>query len=61
MKNVQWVFILYALAALFSMIAIGFAIGVKSVLGIIGGIILLFVIMGMGFKTKKAMRDKGLL
>lgn len=60
MKNVKWVFVFYALAALFSMIAIGFAVGAKSILGIIGAIILLIVVMGMGFKTKKAMREKGL-
>lgn len=61
MKNVQWVFVFYALAALCSMLAIGVAIGLKSILGIFVAIILLIVIMGMGFKTKKSMRDKGLL
>ncbi|SIT68145.1 YlaF family protein [Edaphobacillus lindanitolerans] len=61
MNKVKWVFVLYALAALASMIAIGFAIGAKSILGFIGAIVLLFAVMGFGFKTKKAMREKGLL
>ncbi|MET3575826.1 YlaF family protein [Bhargavaea ullalensis] len=61
MKNVKWVFVLFALAALASMVAIGFAIGAGSILGIIGAVVLLFAVMGFGFKTKKAMREKGLL
>ncbi|WP_040227912.1 YlaF family protein [Bhargavaea cecembensis] len=61
MKNIKWIFVLYALAALASMVLIGFAIGAKSILGIIGAIVLLCAVMGFGFKTKKAMRDKGYL
>lgn len=61
MKNVKWVFILYALGAVLSMFMIGIAVGVKSFLLAIAAIVSLILIMGNGFKTKKKLREQGLL
>jgi len=40
---------------------IGVAIAEKSVIGIFGAIIALILIMGFGFKTKKRLRENGML
>ncbi|MFC6038194.1 YlaF family protein [Paenisporosarcina macmurdoensis] len=61
MKNIKWVFTLYSLLALLSMFAIGISVGLRSIPGILASILLLILVMGFGFKTKKKMRDKGLL
>lgn len=60
MKNVKWVFVLYALGAVLSMFMIGIAVGVKFLLAI-AAIVSLILIMGNGFKTKKKLREQGLL
>ncbi|WP_298827309.1 YlaF family protein [uncultured Planococcus sp.] len=60
-KNIKWIFVLYSLAAILAMVGIGLAIGLRSVLGIFAAILLLGLIMGMGFKKKKEMREAGLL
>ncbi|MDQ0215188.1 hypothetical protein J2S13_001588 [Oikeobacillus pervagus] len=59
MKEIKWVFLLFAVAAAMSIIGIGIAIAERSTIGIIACIIALFVIMGQGFKTKKKMREQG--
>ncbi|ALS80258.1 MULTISPECIES: YlaF family protein [Planococcus] len=61
MKNIKWIFVLYSLAALLAMAGIGLAVGLRSVLGIFAAILVLCLIMGMGFKKKKEMREAGLL
>nr|WP_142826240.1 YlaF family protein [Planococcus soli] len=61
MKNTKWIFVLYSLAAILAMVGIGLAIGLRSVIGIFAAILLLCLIMGMGFKKKKEMREAGLL
>lgn len=61
MKNIKWVFALYSISALIAMFAIGISIGLRSVPGILLSILLLIMVMGFGFKTKKKMRDQGLL
>nr|WP_203339700.1 YlaF family protein [Planococcus beijingensis] len=61
MKNVKWVFVFYSIAALLAMAGIGLAVGLRSVLGIFAAILVLCLIMGMGFKKKKEMREAGLL
>jgi hypothetical protein len=61
MKSFQPVFLLFAILAASSIMAIGIFIAEQSVLGIIGSIIALTIIMGMGFATKKRMREKGSL
>ena len=60
-KNIKWIFVLYSLAAILAMVGIGLAVGLRSVLGIFAAILLLCLIMGMGFKKKKEMREAGLL
>lgn len=61
MKNIKWIFVLYSLLALLSMFSIGISVGLRSVPGILASILLLILVMGFGFKTKKKMRDQGLL
>jgi hypothetical protein len=60
-KNIKLVFAFYSIAALIAMFAIGISIGLRSVLGILLSILLLIMVMGYGFKTKKKMREQGLL
>ena len=60
-QNIKWVFVFYSVAALLAMAGIGLAVGLRSVLGIFAAILLLCLIMGMGFKKKKEMREAGLL
>jgi len=60
-KNIKWVFVLFSVLALLSMFAIGVSVGLRSVPGILASILLLIVVMGFGFKTKKKMRDQGFL
>lgn len=57
MKNIKWIFVLYSIAALVCMLLVGVAVGMRSVFGIITFLLLLFVVMGMGFKTKKKLAD----
>ena len=61
MKNIKWVFVLFSLMALLSMFAIGISVGLRSIPGILASILLLILVMGFGFKTKKKMREQGLL
>lgn len=61
MKDIKWVFVWYALAAVLAMCFIGVAIGRSSLLGGILSIVALILIMGNGFKTKKKMREAGTL
>lgn len=59
MKNVKWSLLVYAILAAASIMGIGIAIGEKSLIGVIGCILAIIVIMGMGFKTKRKMRENG--
>ncbi|OZT12389.1 hypothetical protein CHN50_10780 [Priestia aryabhattai] len=61
MKNIKWVFVLYAMLATFSIMAIGIFIGEGSAIGVIGSLVALVAIMGFGFTTKKKMREKNQL
>ncbi|TDB55231.1 YlaF family protein [Bacillus sp. CBEL-1] len=61
MKNIKWVFVLYAMLATFSIMAIGIFIGEGSAIGVIGSLVALVTIMGFGFTTKKKMREKNQL
>ncbi|MDT2047491.1 YlaF family protein [Priestia flexa] len=61
MKNIKWVFVLYAMLATFSIMAIGIFIGEGSAIGVIGSLVVLVAIMGFGFTTKKKMREKNQL
>ncbi|MFP5111129.1 YlaF family protein [Bacillaceae bacterium C204] len=59
MKNVKWSLLVYAMLAAASIMGIGVAIGEKSIIGALGCIVAIIVIMGMGFKTKRKMRENG--
>jgi hypothetical protein len=59
MKNVKWSLLVYAILAAACIMGIGIAIGEKSLIGVIGCILAIIVIMGMGFKTKRKMRENG--
>ena len=59
MKQIKWLFVLYAILATVSIMGIGVAIGEESILGIIGSILALVLVMGLGFKTKAKFRANG--
>ncbi|WP_141431326.1 YlaF family protein [Bacillus sp. 03113] len=59
MKQIKWVFLLFALLTTVCIMGIGIAISEKSVLGILFCIFATVFIMGYGFKTKKKMREQG--
>ncbi|MDQ0272427.1 YlaF family protein [Cytobacillus purgationiresistens] len=61
MKNIKWPFLGFAIAATVCIGSIGIAIGERSILGIFICIIAIFIVMGLGFKTKKKMREDGKL
>lgn len=71
MNKAKLVMFIYALAALFSMIGIGFSVALigvvgeeydmTGIIGIIISIIIMCIIFMMGFKTKKKFHEQGLL
>ncbi|MFP3919729.1 DUF5325 family protein [Lysinibacillus telephonicus] len=61
MNKAKIVMFIFAIAAILSMISIGYAIAAQTILGIILGIIALCVVMMMGFKMKRKFREQGLL
>ena len=61
MKQIKWIFVVYATLAAVSIMGIGVAIGEESILGVIGSIIALVLVMGFGFKTKAKYRTNGQL
>ncbi|QED47390.1 YlaF family protein [Cytobacillus dafuensis] len=61
MKKIKWPLLAFAIAAALCIMGIGIAIAEESMIGILGSIIALVLVMGFGFKTKKKMRENGLL
>ena len=61
MNKAKLVMAIFALAALLSMVCIGYAIALESILGAIGAIVLLGIVMMMGFKLKRKFVAQGLL
>jgi hypothetical protein len=61
MKKMNWLLLLFAFAAVFSIMLIGVFIAEKSAAGIIASIVLVCAVMGGGFTLKKKMREQGLL
>lgn len=71
MNRAKLVMAIYALAALISMLGIGFSIAlvgmpgteydISGYIGIIVCIIVMCLIMMMGFKMKRKLRERGLL
>lgn len=52
---------IFALAGILAMCSIGWAVAAGSIIGVIGGIVAVFVVFGLAFKTKRQFRDQGLL
>ena len=61
MKDIKWIFVLYAIGAVLAMCGIGVFVARNSIVGILLSIVALILIMGNGFKTKKKMREAGTL
>ncbi|AST92199.1 DUF5325 family protein [Sutcliffiella cohnii] len=58
MKNVQWIFVMYAVLAATALALIGITVAERSTIGIIGSILLLIIVMGFGFRQKKKVREQ---
>ncbi len=61
LKDIKWIFVIYSLAAVAAMCGIGIAVGMRSIPIAIIAILALIFVMGNGFKTKKKMREQGML
>ncbi|MGG5253092.1 YlaF family protein [Neobacillus sp. SM06] len=61
MKQIKWVFLVYSIITAASIMGIGIAIAEKSIIGTLGCIAAVVLIMGLGFKTKRKMRENGAL
>ncbi|EKN65536.1 hypothetical protein BABA_19651 [Neobacillus bataviensis LMG 21833] len=59
MNNVKWSLLVYSILAAAGIMGIGIAISEKSLVGAIACILAVIVIMGMGFRTKRKMRENG--
>ncbi|WP_066317954.1 YlaF family protein [Bacillus sp. FJAT-29814] len=59
MNQVKWNLLIYAILTAALIMGIGIAIAEKSMVGAIGCILAIIVVMGLGFKTKKRMRENG--
>ncbi|CAM5189044.1 putative protein OS=Ureibacillus acetophenoni OX=614649 GN=SAMN05877842_101334 PE=4 SV=1 [Ureibacillus acetophenoni] len=61
MNVAKFVMFIFALAAILSMVSIGYAIAIKSVWVSILAIVALCLVFFLGFKMKRKFRDQGLL
>jgi len=61
MKKTKSLFLLFALVATSCIIGIGISVAERSIIGIISCILLFILVMGIGFITKKKMRENGFL
>lgn len=61
MKNLNFTMLFFAVATALCIMSIGIAIAEKSMLGIILSLISVIIVTGLGFMTKKKMREKGRL
>ncbi|AND39230.1 MULTISPECIES: YlaF family protein [Cytobacillus] len=61
MDKIKWPLLAFAIGAALCMMGIGVAVAERSIIGMIIAIIALIFVMGYGFKTKKKMREDGLL
>jgi hypothetical protein len=59
MKQIKWIFLIYAILAAASIMGIGVAIAEKSIIGAFSCIIAVIIIMGFGFNRKRKMREHG--
>lgn len=61
MKKIESLFLLFALVATSCIVGIGISVAERSIIGIISCILLFILVMGIGFITKKKMRENGFL
>ncbi len=61
LKEIKWPLLALAILATVCIMGIGIAVAEASIIGIFASIIGLIVTMGLGFKTKKKMRENGTL
>jgi hypothetical protein len=61
MKKIKSLFLLFALVATSCIMGIGISVAERSIIGIISCILLFILVMGIGFITKKKMRENGFL
>ena len=61
MKKIKSIFLLFALVATSCIMGIGISVAERSIIGIISCILLFILVMGIGFITKKKMRENGFL
>lgn len=61
MNKAKVVMFIMAVAAILSMVAIGYSIAARSILGVIVCIIVMCFIFMTGFKMKRKFRENGLL
>ncbi|KGR92206.1 hypothetical protein CD30_02450 [Ureibacillus massiliensis 4400831 = CIP 108448 = CCUG 49529] len=61
MNLAKLVMFIFALAAILSMVSIGYAIAVQSVFGAIAAVLALIVVFLLGFTMKRKFRNQGLL
>lgn len=61
MNVAKIVMFIFALAAILSMVAIGYSIAVGSIWGSVLAIIALIAVFGLGFTMKSKFRNQGLL
>ncbi|MGM0844446.1 MAG: YlaF family protein [Bacillota bacterium] len=61
MKNIKWIFVLYAVLAAACIMAVGIAVSEKSLFLAALSVTVLVFVMGFGFKTKKKYREEGKL
>jgi Family of unknown function (DUF5325) len=61
MKKIKSLFLLFAIVATSCIMGIGISVAERSIIGIISCILLFILVMGIGFITKKKMRENGFL
>ncbi|MBD8068444.1 DUF5325 family protein [Bacillus sp. PS06] len=58
MKSINIPMLIFSLVTVFFMMAIGISVALRSILGTILSILAVILVMGLGFVTKKKMREK---
>ena len=59
MKQIKWIFLIFAILSAASIAGIGIAVAEESLIGVGCCVLSLIVIMGLGFKRKRKMRESG--
>ena len=59
MNGIKWNFLFLAIIAAFSIVGMGFSLGMRSLFGMLICFVILISVMGYGFNTKKKLREAG--